>query len=329
MKYRKEYLILIVVIAVLLLYLTVRSTNRNSDPLPQPVKLEKAEISRLVLTDKQNVPVQLVKKDDRWFIEPQGYPVDNPKVNNMLHSLSDLTLTALVSESGNYERYGLNPGEKIFVQAFKEDKPVRAFSLGKPATTHQHTFVLLDGDPRIYHARGLLERTFDQSIESLRDKTIFDFDKNSIGRLTLTKKGRTLELSKIDSALPEPAPEPETDQEDQSPAPPAAPQWQTTDGHSVDRNSVERILDELDHLMCDAFLEDEARSQLEDSLWSVSLKKGEKEFSLSVHPKIEEAADKVPALASTTPHAFLLHGPRLEIIEKHLDTLLETETKKK
>jgi hypothetical protein len=326
MKFKKEVLILIVAIAVLLLYLTLRSTNRNEIQLPQPAQLEKTAISRLVLTGKQNAPLELVKKDARWFIEPHGYPVDNVKVNNMLHSISELKLTALVSESGSYDRYGLGAGEKISVQAYRGDSALRAFSIGKPAPTFQHTFILMEGDSRVYHARGQLERTFEQSVESLRDKTIFDIDKDSITSLTLEKKGKKLDVSKIRMDRRQPLPENEQQEESQVPAP--TTEWQADGGRKVDQKSVERLLEDIDHLMCDAFLEDDAGKTLKDSLWRVTFKRGEEEFSFAVYPKMDEAASQLPLTASTTPYAFLLQETRLDNIEKHLNTLLGIEAKK-
>jgi len=326
MKLKKEVLILIVAIAVLLLYLTLRSTNRNEIQLPQPAQLEKNAISRLVLTGKQNAPLELVKKDARWFIEPHGYPVDNVKVNNMLHSISELRLTALVSESGNYDRYGLGAGEKIAVQAFRGDSALRVFSIGKPAPTHQHTFVLMDGDSRVYHARGQLERTFEQSVESLRDKTIFDFDKDSITALTLEKKGKKLEVSKIDIAPQQSVPE--SEQQEESPVHAPNTEWQADGGRKVDQKSVERLLEEIDHLVCDAFLEDDAGKTLKDPLWRITFKRAEEEVGFAVYPKMNESADQLPLTASTTPYAFLLQETRLDNIEKHLNTLMGIEAKK-
>ncbi|RJQ68191.1 MAG: DUF4340 domain-containing protein [Desulfobacteraceae bacterium] len=330
MKLKKEYILLIGVIAALVLYLSTRSLNQDGEKLPQPSKLENAAINRLVLTDKQNAPLELVKKDDRWVIEPKGYPADSAKVKNMVNSLSDLTLTALVSESGNYERYGLAAGEKIFVQAFSDGSPVRVFSIGKAAPTYQHTFVVLEGDPRVYHARGQLERTFDQSIDSLRDKTIFAIDKQSITGLTLKKGQKTLALVKKESRQPETPPETEkAETPAQPPAQPPATEWRDDGGRAADQNSVDQLLSAIDHLDCDAFLEDQAKTQLGEALWTISFKRAEEEYSLSVHPKLDENADKMPATASTMTQAFLLNQTRIKNIEKDLNRLLGIEEEKK
>lgn len=324
MKFKKEYLILIVVIAALVLYLSTRSLNRNGDQLPQPAKLESAKIDRLVVTDKKNASLELVKKDERWFIEPQEYPADGVKVKNMISAISDLTLTALVSESGSYDRYGLTEGDKISVQAFSGGDAVRGFSIGKVAPTYQHTFVLLKGNPNVYHARGQLVRTFDQSVGSLRDKTIFDVDKEGITAVTLKKGDKTLTLNKAQIAKPEP--EPDEAKKNDTPAQPPATQWQAPDGQTVDQNVADRLLGEINRLSCESFLPDDAKTNMGDPLWTISFKKGETEQNLSVYPKLDDKADKMPATASTSKYAFLLNQPRIDTIERDMNSLLGIKT---
>ncbi|MEJ2027935.1 MAG: hypothetical protein P8X52_10995, partial [Limibacillus sp.] len=45
---------------------------------------------------------------------------------NMVKAAVDLTITDLISESGNYDRYALTDDKKIGVQAFSGGKMVRS-----------------------------------------------------------------------------------------------------------------------------------------------------------------------------------------------------------
>lgn len=326
MKLKKEYLILIVVIAALGLYLATRSLNRNNDQLPQPAKLENAKIDRLLLTDKKNPTLELVKKDEHWFIEPKGYPADDAKIKNMVNTISNLELTALVSESGNYDRYGLSPDQKVFVQAFSGGTAVRAFSIGKEAPTYRHTFVQMKGDPNVYHARGQLVHTFDQNISGLRDKSIFNVDKADITGVTLKKSGKELTLAKKEVPAKKSAPEAKKDATSKQ-AP--TTEWQAADGRTVDQNGMDRLLGEIDHLDCDSFLQDDAKAKLSNAVWTITFKKGQQENSLSVYPKLEDKVERMPAMASTTQYAFLLNQTRINAIEKSMDDLLGIKEKKK
>jgi hypothetical protein len=326
MKLKKEYLILIIVIAAIGLYLATRSLNQNNNQLPQPAKLENAKINRLLLTDKKSAPLELVKKDEHWFIEPKGYPADDAKIKNMINSICNLKLTALVSESGSYDRYGLSPDQKIYVQAFSDGTAVRAFSIGKAASTYRHTFVELKGDRNVYHARGELVHTFDQNVSSLRDKTIFNVDKAGITEVTLKKNDKELTLDKKEVAQKNNAPEAKKDATPKQ-APPT--EWQAADGGAVEQDVVDRLLGEIDHLDCDAFLKDDAKTQLGKAIWTITFKKGQKERSLSLYPKLNTKDDKLPATASTTQYAFYLKQYRINNIDKNMNKLLGIKEQKK
>jgi hypothetical protein len=338
MKLKKEYILLALVVVALVLYLSLRSANHDEEDLPQPAKIESAKINRLVLTDKENPAVELVKKAEKWFIEPQGYPADEVKVKNMVHAVADLALTALVSESKNYDRYELTPKTRINIQAFGDGGTrLRAFDIGKSAPTLQHTFAVLEGDPRIYHARGQLRSTFDQSVEDLRDKTIFDLDKESIHSLTIQKEGKLLAAGKVTppkpEAQPSPAPSPAAAPESAAtasptpgptPAEPPAPKWQDADGKELDKADVERVLGVLSRLQCDGYLDDASKAKLTQAqaLATLTFKSDKGEYTLSVFAKENEKAEKVPALASTTPYGFVLNEYRLKEIEKTINKLL-------
>ena len=345
MKLKKEYILLTLVVVALVVYLTTRSANNDEEDLPQPAKIETAKVNRLVVTDKENPPVELVKKDEKWFIEPQGYAADSVKAKNMVSAVAELALTALVSESKNYDRYELTPKTRINVQAFGDGGTrLRAFDIGKAAPTFQHTFVTLDGDPKIYHARGQLRNTFEQSVEALRDKSIFDIDKESIASLTIQKQGKQLAASKVtppkaEASAATPAPSPEAAQESSAtatpapsatPAEPPAPQWQAADGQALDKAEIKRILGAVARLQCDSFLDDAAKAKLTQgtALATLTFKNDQGEYTLSVFPKESETADKVPALASTTPYGFMLNEHRLKEIEKTIDKLLGIEAPK-
>ena len=341
MKLKKEYILLTLVVVALVLYLTLRSANHDDADLPKPAKIEIAKINRLVVTDKENPPVELVKKDDKWFIEPQGFLADSAKAKNMVNAVADLELTALVSESKNYERYELTPKTRINVQAFGDGGTrLRAFDIGKVAPTFQHTFVVLDGDPKIYHARGQLRNTFEQNVEALRDKTIFDLDKESITSLTIQKDGKSVAANKVTPPKAEapatPAPSPEAAKEASATATPTAtpaapaPQWQTADGQELDKAEIDRMLAAVARLQCDSYLDDAAKAKLTQGQprATITFKNDQGEYTLSVFPKEGEKADKVPALASTTPYGFMLNEYRLKEIEKTINKLLGIEEPK-
>ena len=151
MKIKKEYIILLIIIIALSVYLVMRRGDRTLYELPEMPQVPQKEITRLEITRGKTV-IDLTKKDDSWYIAPKEYPADAGKVKNMLDNIEKLTLTALVSESKNYNLYDLSGDAKINVKAWQGDSLKRDIDVGKTASSFRHTFVKTAGDDRVFHA---------------------------------------------------------------------------------------------------------------------------------------------------------------------------------
>ena len=330
MKLKKEYLILLLIIVVLSVYLTTRSKNQTHFDLPQPAEVDGQKINRLVIA-KGDRSIELSKKDDRWYIGPKAYLADSVKVKNMVKAVADLAITDLISESGNYERYDLTDAQKINVRAFVDGQMVRNFDVGKSAPTNQHTFARLADDPKVYHARGHLNTTFDRTAEDLRDLTVLSFEKNDITSVTVQKGDQSLTLAKK-APLAEPKEQPEeSDKQAEQKQAPVQPQakWEDPQGQAVDQPAVERLLSDFSNLKCSRFLEDNAAENLKTKapLWTLTFKGGKETYSLSAFDKPDAAATEFDALSSAGPYAFTLTKSKIEAVEKQVDKLLNRAPK--
>jgi hypothetical protein len=189
MKFKKEYLILILIIAALLAYLFMRSADRTFYELPPIASLEQNQITKIEIS-KGGDSIALNKKDNKWYLEPQGYIADTKKVTDMLNVFGAFTLTTLVSESKDYGRYELTDEKGITVKAWQQEALKRNFDIGKPASSFRHTFVRLDGDSRVFHARGNFRSTFDLTADNLRDKNVLSFKPADIREIQIAR-GKT------------------------------------------------------------------------------------------------------------------------------------------
>ena len=328
MKFKKEVLILSAIIIVLGLYLWNQARNQGPENLPKPTAVESSKLNRLLITKPDKKVLELQKKDEKWFIEPQNYVADSIKVNNMTNALADLKVTALVSSSGSYERYDLTDAEKINVQAFADKDKLRDLDIGRLAPTNQHTFVKLAGDTNVYHARGNLKRTFDQTVDGLRDKLVFSFEKDNIDTLELQKGDQKLTLVK--NTLPA-EPDKNTEKknsEKENTTPKTKTQWQDDQGRVVDQAAVASLLRTLSHLQCDTFMADNAKDQLKDALWQVHLKSAQGQYGLSLFTLPDKQEKRSAGLSTTNPYAFLLAQTRVKSVETVMDRLLG-QTKQK
>ena len=323
MKIKKEYIILAIIIIALSVYLVMRRGDRTLYELPEMPQVSQKEITRLEITSGKTT-IDLNKKDNSWHIEPRDYPADADKVKNMLDTIEKLTLTALVSESKNYNLYDLTGETKINVKAWQGDSLKRDIDVGKTASSFRHTFVKPAGDDRVYHARGNFRNTFDTTVDDLRDKTILTYTPSDIQQIQITNEKHSFTLNR--TQLPEKE-EPPTADKKESVSPVAQKTvWQTPDGRIVDEAAVDKLLNKLSDLNCEAFIEDRGKEDFTTPLINIQLK-GSLEHSLSIFVKTEAKDTKHPAISSASKYAFLLQDSEAEGIMKDSSNILkEPET---
>ena len=323
MKIKKEYIILAIIIIALSVYLVMRRGDRTLYELPEMPQVSQKEITRLEITRGKTV-IDLTKKDDSWYIAPKEYPADAGKVKNMLDNIEKLTLTALVSESQNYDLYDLSGEAKINVKAWQADNLKRDIDLGKTASSFRHTFVKTAGDDRVFHARGNFRNIFDTTVDDLRDKTILTYTPSDIQQIQITQENQSFMLTRTQLPAKEESPPAE---KEESAAPPAQKTvWQTPDGRTGDEAAVNQLLNTLSKLRCESFIEDRGKEDFTAPLINIRLK-GSQEYSLSIFAKTEEKESEQPAISSASKYAFRLNDSAAQGIMKDASNILkEPET---
>ena len=326
MKIKKEYIILAVIIIALSVYLVMRRGDRTLYELPQIPQVSQKEITRIEITRGKAI-IDLTKKDDSWYIAPKEYPADAGKVKNMLDNIEKLTLTALVSESQNYDIYDLSGEAKINVKAWQADSLKRDIDVGKTASSFRHTFVKTAGDDRVFHARRNFRNTFDTTVDDLRDKTILTYTPSDIQQIQITEGKQSFMLTRTQPPEKEESP---TAEKEESAAPPAQKTvWQTQDGRTGDEAAVSQLLNTLSNLRCETFIEDRGKEDFTTPLINIRLK-GSQEYSLSIFAKTEEKESEQPAISSTSKYAFRLTDSAAQGIMKDASNILkEPETDEK
>ena len=323
MKLKKEYGILIAVILALLLYLILRNPDRTHYTLPKIPEVSKTEISKIEIS-KGDTPIVLNKKDNRWYIPPREFQADTNKVKNMIDTIEKLTLTALVSESKNYDRYDLTDDKKITVRAWSGDKLSREFEVGKPATSYRHTFVKLPGDDRVFHARENFRSRFDQTVDTLRDKTVLSFDKTDIQEIRITKGDQSMTFAR--AQIPAKV---NTTKETQAESPfptKTASVWQNDVGKNGDESKLNSLLSALSNLSCEKYIDGKKKEDFTDPIYTVQLK-GAQSYSLSLFAKKENDTKGYPAISSESNYPFLLRESQGDSIMKKPDELLKKAEK--
>ncbi|MDZ7833587.1 MAG: DUF4340 domain-containing protein [Desulfobacterales bacterium] len=318
MKSKKEYIILIAVAIVLIMYLLLHQSDRTLYQLPEMPDLSEKEISRLEIKTPDET-IELKKEAGQWVIKPQGYKAAGKKIDKMIDTLKDFQLTALVSESKSYTRYELSPDKKIMVKAWAGGETVRTFAVGKAAPSNRHTFVKLPDNPNVYHARNNFRRNFDQRLADLRDKTVLALKADEIQAVEINDTDRQLKIARTQTEAEvdvssNASEKTEKTKEDT----PEKPVWQDTKGNEVEASQVEDLLNSLSGLKCKSFINDREKSDFTDPIYEVTLT-GPETHTLSIFEKAAEEDNTYPAVSSGSQHPFNLSAQKAESIMEAID----------
>ena len=316
MKFKKEYLILILIIAALSAYLFMRTADRTFYELPQIAALEQNQITKIEIS-KGGQTIVLNKKDNNWYLEPHGYIADVKKVTDMLNTLGGITLTTLVSESKDYGRYELNDEKRIAVKAWQQEALKRNFDIGKPASSFRHTFVRLDGDSRVFHARDNFRSKFDLTVDNLRDKNVLSFKPTEIGEIQIAKDQTLLKLVRSQEPV---TPQPEKSEE--ASQVPLKFEWQSSEGAKVHGPNLNRLLTTLSNLNCTAYINDRGKETFSAPIYAVKLK-GDQDYQLNIFAKLQKDDENFPTVSSASDYPFFLSDSQAQQIMQDPRELLK------
>jgi hypothetical protein len=336
--FKKEYIILIALIIVLLLYLVLKRTDRIHYDLPELTPIDVSTLTRIEII-KPDGTITLVKKDTGWLIDPKGYPTDENKITSITDVVKNLQLTELASRSKNYTLYDLGEDKLIRVKAYQGDRVVREFSIGKTTPTNNHTFVKLEENDNVYNAAQAFRRHFETKPGDLRDKVVMKLDKNEISEIELTGKENekflfTKTAKPVEKPTEKPA-EPSNDKKDEkaevkdTTEPPAESIWAMADGKEGNKSELDSLLNQLDDLKCDEFIEDKTVDDFKDPIFTIRLK-GKKDYTLSIYEKFEKKAEGsessvevYPVVSSENPYPFTLGKYAADRLMKKKEDLLK------
>lgn len=317
----KEYIILGVIIVLLGAYLFLRSDSRSQYQLPILPDTAADKLSRIKISTPGET-FELQRSDNQWQIGENAYPMDATKAKEMLSVLEKLKLTALISKARAYSPYDLTDEKKIGVKAWAGDRIVRDFDIGMAADTKQHTFVRLGNDPNVYHAGGSFRQTFDQTVESLRDKTALSFSTSDIKKVDIIHAGKNISLL-LKNQPAEASPPPEEASEENE-AENTEPVWMKDDGTPADADNIQRLLSQLAYLNCSSYLEGKQKQDFSAVVSTITLK-GKETYTLSLYEK-ENSETTCPAVSSLNPYPFTLSETACTRLKETLEKLLGIET---
>ncbi|MGD9159523.1 MAG: DUF4340 domain-containing protein [Desulfobacteraceae bacterium] len=310
MKIKKEYLILFLIIAVLVLYITLRKGNRIQYEIPEVTELTPDSISGIIIQGNNSKTV-LTKEDDKWLIGPDKYVADSYKIEKMINFLKKPVLMTVVSDSKDYMRYGLDDKNRIIVKALSGDTPKRMIEIGYHTDVRNYTFIKLEDDYRVYQAREDLRDIFSTDIDDIRDKTVLSFNVQEVENIYLTRDGKELAFNKKE--MPSEGEEGKT-----------VIQWETGDGKKIEAALMHSLLDDILGIKCAEYIYDINEGQLGDPAYVIRIR-DKNDHVLTVYPKLEE---DFRAVSSDNPTPFSLYSWRIDNVIEKFDKMLGEGDKK-
>jgi hypothetical protein len=169
----------------------------------RPVAAEKLDGIRIVRTegkgaDAKKEEIVLAKGKDGWSMaKPVPYAVTPTSVEAMVTALTGLKVVDAIAESkARHAALQVDDEAGVEVTALAGTTELARFVVGM--TTSDMTFVRLPGKDTVYRVTGSLRAAFNKSAGLLREKAIFDLDRDSVtrmafsnaaGELTVERKG--------------------------------------------------------------------------------------------------------------------------------------------
>jgi hypothetical protein len=310
MKIKKEYLILILIIAALSAYLFMRSLNRTHYQLPEIPSLDPGKITKIEISHK-DVSIVLQKKDNQWYLDPPGYLADASRVKDMLKVLETFRLTALISEAKDYSRYDLDPEKRINVKAWLGDTLQRNLDIGKAAPSFRHTFVRLDDDSRVFHASDSFRSKFELTVDNLRDKNVLSFKPADIHEIQINRDQTSVKLVRSEAPV-----DPTVSQDEKTDTAPSAAmkfEWQSSDGKKGNDQDINRLLTALGSLRCEQYIDDRDKESFSNPIYTVILKAAQ-DYRLDIFAKLKPEGKNHPAVSSANDYPFFLSESQVQQI---------------
>ena len=319
MKVKKEYLILILLIAALSAYLYMRSFDRTLYQLPEIPSLDPNKITKIEIS-QNNDSIVLQKNDNQWYLDPPRYLADANRVKDMLKVFETFRLTALVSEAKDYSRYDLHAEKRISVKAWLGDMLQRDFDIGKAAPSFRHTFVRLADDSRVFHASDSFRNQFELTIDSLRDKNVLSFKPADIQEIQITRDQTSVKLVRSEAPVG-PAVSPQ-EKADTAPSTAVKFEWQNSDGEKGNDQNINRLLATVGNLRCEKYIYGRDKDSFSAPIYTVTLK-GVQDYRLDIFAKLKQDDKNNPSVSSANDYPFFLSDSQAQQIIKDPSDFME------
>lgn len=185
MKNKVEIIVLFIVILILTLYIVLREDKNINYTIPSMEKVISNELTKI---DYQGF--QISKSDGKWYL-PSGYEASENSMNKIITSLVDLEIIDIISQSKDYERFGLD--KENFLTLYNKEEEILKLNIGATSSTGNYTYIKFPSKDNVYSVRGDINNYLTMNEDELRSKVVLNI--TDITEITITKDGETKTLT--------------------------------------------------------------------------------------------------------------------------------------
>ncbi len=203
MKISKNIIIPVASIIILGLYLIFNTTGKMNYKIPEFNSVQSGTIDRIQIQSEKG-KIDLYSDNGIWKINPDSFRVEPSKINEMLSFLENPQFIDMVSNTKNYQNYGLAKDKYIDIKALKKggtDKnPLRELYIGDLNESRRFAFIRRPDNKAVFTVKESIRKLFDVSANDILDKKILDFDSTKIDKVeVITNNTKTTITKSVDS----------------------------------------------------------------------------------------------------------------------------------
>ncbi|NOY05559.1 MAG: DUF4340 domain-containing protein [Chlorobi bacterium] len=224
--------VIFIVLLVVAILIVTNSGERSINPeeIPQLIAVDSAAVDGITIT-RGSTTIELRRSGNTWKIEkPVSYRADAKKVGDLLHELSAVKASTVVSSKP--EKHGVfqvdSTGTELRIM--EHGKPVVHLVVGKNGPDFTSRYMRLADENEVWMVTGLSYGILSDNPSDWRDRMILDVKKDLVRRVQFQYADTVFVLNRDDSL------------------------W-TVDGEPADQGRVESFLSSLASLSADEFLD--------------------------------------------------------------------------
>ena len=187
MKIGKQIIVPVLIILILGLYLGINKTGKMNYKFPAFDSVDSKSINSITIKGPTEL-IELTLEEETWRMGPENLRAEPSKISEMILFLVNPELIDVVSDTGNYQNYGLEEKDYISVKAWTNKNKIlaRELLIGNTNTTGNFTFIRLPGIERVFTVSGNRKDQFIINKNELLDKRILNINIPDIDKIMLS-----------------------------------------------------------------------------------------------------------------------------------------------